>query len=74
MEYYIFTKKTLELAHKYNASLTALLTSVLICSYQEMMKEQELNKSIKIDIPVDLRQFFKESGTNGVMNISEEEI
>lgn len=55
MEYYIFTKKTLELAHKYNASLTALLTSVLICFYQEMMKEQELNKSIKIDIPVDLR-------------------
>lgn len=43
MEYYIFTKKTLELAHKYNAILTALLTSVLICSYQEMMKEQELN-------------------------------
>lgn len=74
MEYYIFTKKTLELAHKYNAILTALLTSVLICSYQEMMKEQELNKSIKIDIPVDLRRFFKESGINGVMNISEEEI
>lgn len=74
MEYYIFTKKTLELAHKYNASLTALLTSILICSYQKMMKELELNKSIKIDIPVDLRQFFKESGINGVMNISEEEI
>ena len=39
-----------------------------------MMKELELNKGIKIDIPVDLRQFFKESGINGVMNISEEEI
>ena len=26
-----------------------------------MMKELELNKSIKIDIPVDLRQFFKSS-------------
>ena len=55
MEYHISTKEALELAHKYNASLTALLTSVLICFYQEMMKEQELNKSIKIDIPVDLR-------------------
>lgn len=70
MEYHISTKETLELAHKYNASLTALLTSVLICFYQEIMKELELNKSIKIDIPVDLRQFFKSSTSKNFFGLT----
>lgn len=70
MEYHISTKETLELAHKYNASLTALLTPVLICSYQEIMKELELNKSIKIDIPVDLRQFFKSSTSKNFFGLT----
>lgn len=70
MEYHISTKKTLELAHKYKASLTALLASVLICSYQEMMRELELNKTIKIDIPVDLRQFFKSSTSRNFFGLT----
>ena len=47
------------MAHKYGVSLTALLTAVLIESYKNKMKKVEYNKTIKIDIPVDLRQYFK---------------
>ncbi len=59
MEYHISVKETLELAHKYNSTLTGLIISVLICAYKEKMKEIEYDKTIKIEVPVDLRQFFK---------------
>ena len=59
IEYHISANKTLELAHKYGVSLTALLTALLIESYKNKMKKVEYNKTIKKDIPVDLRQYFK---------------
>lgn len=59
IEYHISVSKTLELPHKYKVSLTSLLTAVLIKSYINQMKRVEFNKTIKIDIPVDLRQYFK---------------
>lgn len=59
MEYHLPTDRILSLAHNYNASLTALLISIMIYSYMEEMKEIELSQIIKIDVPVDLRQFLK---------------
>lgn len=70
IEYHISANKTLELAHKHNASLTALLVAVLICSYQKQMKEVEYNQTIKIDIPVDLRQFFKSSTSRNFFGLT----
>lgn len=73
MEYHISTKEAIDLAHRYNTSLTVLLLANLICAYKKEMKETELDKTIKIDVPVDLRQFFN-SGTSrnffGVTSVS----
>lgn len=58
MECYTDVKSILELAHKYNTTLTVFLISVLIYSFRNELKISELNKYIKIDLPVDLRTFF----------------
>ncbi len=50
--------KTLELAHKYNTSLTGYLVSVLIYSILKEYKVSDYDKLIKIEIPVDLRGFY----------------
>lgn len=60
-EYHISTNKVLEIAHQYHVSLTALIISVLICSFHQEMKQREYNKAIKIEVPVDLRQYFDSS-------------
>lgn len=70
IEYHISTSKTLKLAKDYNATLTALLISVLICAYQEQMKETDYGRVIKIDVPVDLRQFFKSSTSRNFFGVT----
>lgn len=59
LEAHLPVKDVIDLAHNKNATLTALLVSVLIYSMKDVMSENELKKNIKIDIPVDLRQYFK---------------
>lgn len=61
MEYHISTKKVQELAKKQKVTITTLLIAVLIQSYQQKMHELEKKKSIKIDVPVDLRKYFPSS-------------
>lgn len=52
-------KKILKLSHEYDTTLTIFLVSVLIYSFKSKLKVSEYNKYIKIDIPVDLRPYFK---------------
>lgn len=59
MEAYMNVSDVLDLAHRYNTTLTAFLVSVLIYAHKDELKLSELNKSIKIDLPVDLRPYFK---------------
>lgn len=59
LEAHLSVKDVLELAHKQDATLTSLIVSVLIYSMKDVMTEAELKKNIKIDIPVDLRQYYK---------------
>ncbi len=59
LEAHLPVNEIINLAHKENATLTSLLVSVLIYSMKDVMSESELKKNIKIDIPVDLRQYFK---------------
>lgn len=59
LEAHLPVKDIIGLAHKQNATLTSLIVSVLIYSIKDVMSENELKKNIKIDIPVDLRQYFK---------------
>lgn len=52
-------KSLLEIAHQYDASVTELLTSVLLCSIREGMSVRDLANPAVITIPVNLRHFFQ---------------
>lgn len=73
MECHINVKKVLDLAHQYDTTLTGFLCSLLIYCFKDEMKLSDMNKYIKIDIPVDLRTYFKSSSSRnffGLTNIS----
>ena len=53
------TKDLIDLAHKYNTTLTGLIVSIYILAIKENMDLKDENKFIAIDIPVNLRKYFK---------------
>ena len=57
-ELHMNTNKVLNASHKYNSTVTVFLTSLLIYSFKDVLKESDKKKKIKIDIPVDLRGYF----------------
>jgi len=70
MECHLNCKEVLEIAHKYNASLTVLLVSVLIYSFRNVMSVKDMEKEIKIDIPVDLRNYFKSTSSRNFFGLT----
>jgi len=63
MECHLNVNKILELAHENNTTLTGFLLAVLIYSFKDEMKLSDMNKYIKIDLPVDLRNYFKSTSS-----------
>ncbi len=63
LEAHLEVKEILKLAHSYDSTLTSFMVSILIDSCKEVMSERELKKMIKIEIPVDLREYFKSSSS-----------
>ena len=59
LECHMNVKEVLALAHQYQTTLTGLLIAVLIQSFQDELKSSDMEKYIKIEIPVDLRSYFK---------------
>ena len=51
--------KLLEISHNYKVSLTTYLVAVLVYSIIQELKVKDYDKLIKIEIPVDLRGFYK---------------
>lgn len=70
MEMHLNTKEVLSLAHKNETSLTAFLVSVLIYSCKDVMSLRDMRKEIKIDIPVDLRSYFKSSSLRNFFGLT----
>lgn len=70
MECHINTKNILALAHKYKCTLTSFLVSVLIYSFKDELSIKEYKKNIKIDIPVDLRTFFKSTSSKNFFGLT----
>lgn len=70
MEMHMDVKSVLDLAHKYDATLTSLLLGVLVHSVKSEMKLKERNKTIKIDVPVDLRKYFKSDSTKNFFGLT----
>lgn len=59
MEYHLSARRVLDLAHSYGVSLTSLVIAAIICAIRAEMPRRERGRAIRIEIPVDLRQFFK---------------
>lgn len=49
----------INLAHKYNTTLTGLVTGIYVWSIRDNMKIQDKHKAVYVDIPVNLRKYFK---------------
>ena len=70
MECHMSCKDVLNMAHKYNATLTVFLVAVLLNSFKNELSEQEKSKEIKIDIPVDLRNYFKSTSSRNFFGLT----
>lgn len=58
MELHLSASEVMKLSHSFNASLTSFLIAVLIYSIRDEMKLTDLDKTINIDVPVDLRKYY----------------
>lgn len=54
----VSVKKVLELAHQYNATMSEFLVALFIKSLILNMKPRDLKKTLVIDIPINLRNYF----------------
>lgn len=54
----VSVQKVLELAHQHQATMTEFLVAVFIRSLIQNMTRRELKKTLVIDIPINLRNFF----------------
>lgn len=70
MEMHMNVKDVLVEAHKYDATLTSLLLGVLIYSVKPEMKMKDRNKVIKVEVPVDLRKFYKSKSTKNFFGMT----
>ena len=70
IELHIDCKKILNKAHEYNASLTAYLVAILIQSILKEMKQLDKGKYIKIDLPVDLRSYFRSESSRNFFGLT----
>lgn len=59
LEYHLPANRVLNLAHDYDVSLTALVIAVVMCSIRAEMPQRDRHRAIRMDVPVDLRRFFK---------------
>ncbi len=69
----VSTKQVIEIAHKYNTTLTVYLTAVFIQSIAKEMTIQQMRKPIVIMVPVNLRTYFpSETARNffGMISVS----
>ncbi len=70
MECHLATDKVLSLAHKYKTTMTAFLVSILIYSFRDELSISDLNKTIKIEIPVDLRTYFNSKSSKNFFGLA----
>ena len=59
MEYHVSASKVLGAAHQCGVSLTSYLIAAILCAIRDVMTSRARNRAIRVDIPVDLRAFFR---------------
>lgn len=69
-EYHLPVSRVLDLARSHGVSLTSLVIAAVICAIRAEMPQRERRRAIRIDIPVDLRQFFKSTTTKNFFGLA----
>lgn len=59
MEFHLSAREVLDVARGNGVSLTALMIAAVMCAIRDEMPRRDRGRTIRIDVPVDLRQFFK---------------
>lgn len=59
LEYHLPAGRVLDLAHNFGVSVTSLLIAAIMCSIRQEMPRRDRHRAIRMDVPVDLRQFFE---------------
>lgn len=70
LEYHTSASQVLTLARTFQVSLTSFFIAAVVCAIRDEMTIRERNKTIRLDIPVDLRQHFKSSTTKNFFGLT----
>lgn len=70
MEYHLPAHRVLELARSYGVSLTSLVIAAVICAIRAEMPRRDRHRAIRLDVPVDLRQFFESATTKNFFGLA----
>ena len=62
--------QVLALARSHGVSLTALVIAAIMCSIRAEMPRRDRHRAIRIDVPVDLRQFFESATTKNFFGLA----
>lgn len=62
-------KAVLDAAHRYNATMTAFLSAVLLCSIYEEMPIRRKHEKIVLMVPVNLRKYFASQSARNFFSI-----
>lgn len=66
-------KSVIDIAHKYDTTLTVFMTSLLLYSIHKEMPSSKKNRPISLSVPINLRQYYESATARnffGTMNIS----
>ena len=61
--------KLLELAHKYNTTVTVLISALFYQAIEKEMKQIEKNKSVVMTIPINFRQFYESKSARNFFGV-----
>lgn len=61
MEYHLPAGRVHQWARSMDVSVTSLIIATVLCALREHMPVRDRNRPIRLDVPVDLRQFFDSS-------------
>lgn len=64
-------KQVMEIAHRYNATLTVLLTALLMQSINATLSQRERRRPVVVTIPVNLRNYFPSASARNFFSIFE---
>lgn len=70
MEYHLPAQQVLDLARSYGVSLTSLIIAVAVCAIRAEMPRRDRKRAIRLDVPVDLRQFFESVTTKNFFGLA----